>query len=90
MGGLWGASDVGRTTSWYCSTYKGENSASKCGLLTDCLSWFFATMSKHLLKFALGHPKSRSRRIRECLVAPWLIDWRIASNSMPPRNAQKT
>jgi hypothetical protein len=37
MEGVWGGSDVGRTTSWYCDTYKGDDATPKCSFLTTCL-----------------------------------------------------
>jgi hypothetical protein len=47
MEGVWRGSDVGRATSWYCSTYKGEDSTPKCSFMTPCL-WWCAELRKRL------------------------------------------
>src|ERR1017187_3384077 len=66
MEGVWRCSDVGRATSWYCSTYKGEYATPKCIFLTTCLRWFFAQIRRRPLKVShcrwdWGHPIQRSR-----------------------------
>jgi hypothetical protein len=55
MEGVWRDSDVGRTSIWYCSTYKGEDATPKCIFLTTYLPWFYPQMRKPPRKFPPGH-----------------------------------
>ena len=53
MEGVWRCSDVGRATSWYCATYKGDNTTTKCIALSTSLLLFLTQMTLPISRFTL-------------------------------------
>ena len=53
MEGVWRCSDVGRATSWYCSTYKGEETTPKCSFLSTSFPLFLTQTTLRPSRFAI-------------------------------------
>ena len=69
MEGVWRGSDVGRTTSWYCLTYKGSKTTPKYSFLITWIRLYWPPVPRRtgtdseahlsfLLWFSLGSGSS--------------------------------
>ena len=46
MEGVWRGSDVGRTTSWYCLTYKGSKTTPKYSFLITWIRLYWPSVPR--------------------------------------------